>query len=143
MLLIIIEAILLIGLFIWAGLDYYKPYGRPPIFEGFHLFENEVPTMAFIIVALIFIITIAVGVGVYMDLSMSQILLDEQQTAIEFQIENGAFGDDASLYNLNREIREWNADVKWYREYRDNPWIGLFIPNYLGDYPIFDLVKGG
>ncbi len=145
MLFIVIEVILAIGLFIWAGLDIYYHYGNKKtikIFEGFTPFDNEGPTIAFMCVIIILILTLFAGVGFYIDGYTSRISCDEQCAAIEYQIENGAFGDDAGLYNLNKEIREWNADVKWYREYRDNPWFGLFIPNFLGDYPTFDLVKG-
>lgn len=144
MLIIIILAVLTVISFVIMGMKFYYHWDTEKYtYEGFRPFYNDDWRLGlFICCITLLLLTLIIGSVLYLGLTISRTELDEQCAAIEFQIENEAYGNDAGLYGLNSEIAEWNADVKWFRQYRDNPWIGLFIPNYLGDYSIFEYVSG-
>lgn len=48
--------------------------------------------------------------------------------------------DDAAKEELYCKIYEWNRDLKLYKEYQDNFWVGVFIPDVFDQ---FDYIEYG
>ena len=68
---------------------------------------------------------------------------------IVYQLENDIYNDNGDdvvgKRDLYEQVREWNEDYAYKKRVQDNPWTGIFIPNYC-DYlkPIeINTTKGG
>jgi hypothetical protein len=53
---------------------------------------------------------------------------------IVYQLENDIYNDNGDdvvgKRDLYEQIREWNEDYAYNKRVQDNPWTGIFIPNY-------------
>ena len=92
-----------------------------------------------IVIAIMAVILLCCHIGVDGDVVENK----ERYTALTYKVESDACRDEFGLLSKSvlDEVQEWNEDVAWYRTMHDDFWVGIFIPDELGQFKTIDYTK--
>lgn len=68
---------------------------------------------------------------------------EQIQESIQYKIESGLYKDNLNILDKDiiTEIKDWNNNLIFKKQYEKDFWIGIFIPNIYADLKMFDYQK--
>lgn len=136
MLLVIFVIILAAGisLYVWYN-NHYHAYAT--WIEATYCIANIVGVIT---VAISVIILLCSYIGVDAKIEKNKAVYD----SLVYQYENSVFNDDddavgkKELYN---QIKDWNADLKYYQSIQRDFWLGIYYPNIFDQFKLIEYHK--
>ena len=130
--------ILLIGIiFIIVGVASYKIGDNNYKYD----FLEEVGLIVMVIGSIVVISSMLIILYTKIGSPADKAKMDEQYNSLCYKAESSEIRDNFGISNKSYidEIQQWNMDAKMYKEINHNFFLGLFVPEYLGNYKTIDL----